>query len=197
VRKLWLLWLCVCPLAAQAAPAEGKSQYIADDVTVTMREAPRTDATIKAQLRSGMKIIVLQSLGSDSFAQVRLEDGREGWIPARMIQSEPAAKDRLAPVQAELRQARERIATLEKDLAQTKDALAKAGPALQLAEENEKLKTQMAEVQRQGEALKQQYDVDESNRKTLMVGGGLIGGGVIAGLILPMFFGGRRRRGDF
>ena len=63
MKKLWLLLFSVCSVAAQAAPAEGKTQYIADDVTVIMREQPRTDATIRAQLRSGMKITVLQSLG--------------------------------------------------------------------------------------------------------------------------------------
>jgi len=196
VKKFWLPLCLVFPLAAQAAPTEGKSQYIADDVTVTMREAPRTDATIKAQLRSGMKIIVLQSLGSDSFAQVRLEDGREGWIPARMIQSEPAAKDRLAPVQAELRQARERIATLEKDLAQTKDALAKAGPALQLAEENEKLKAQMAQKEQEGVELQQRFSEEQAKRSTLMTGAALVGVGVIVGLALPAL-GRRKRRGGF
>jgi SH3 domain protein len=196
VRKLSVLAFGLCSTLAQAAPVEGKTQYIADDVAVTMREAPRSDSTIRAQLRSGMKITVLQSLGPESFAQVRLDDGREGWIPARMIQSEPAAKDRLAPVQAELRQSRERVATLERELATAREAVAKAAPALQLAEDNEKLQALMAEKERAVEELKRQYSEEESRRKTLMVGAGLVGGGVVLGLVLP-WFGRSRRRGGF
>src|SRR5205085_822739 len=117
----------------------------------------RNDAPIRAMLKSGTRISVLQSLGPDSFAQVRLEDGREGWIPARLVSAEPAAKDRVAPLQAELKQARERVAALERDLAQTRENLQKAAPALQLADDNEKLKAQVAEAQRAGEELKNQF----------------------------------------
>jgi SH3 domain protein len=196
VKKLVLCSLLFWSVQALAAP-EGKVYYITDQVTATMREAPRMEAAAKRNLRSGTHIYVLESLGPDSFARVRTTDGVEGWIPSRYISSDPAASERLQPLQVELAQSKERVKALEKDLAQTRDALAKAAPALQMAEENEKLKQQLAQKDQEGAALQERYSEEEARRKTLMVGAALIGGGIVAGLILPALLRGSRRRGGF
>jgi SH3 domain protein len=196
VKKLVLCSLVFWSAQALSAP-EGKVYYITDQVTATMREAPRMEAAAKRNLRSGTNIYVLESLGPDSFARVRTTDGVEGWIPSRYISTEPAASERLQPLQVELAQTKERVKALEKDLAQTRDALAKAAPALQVAEENEQLKQQLAQKDQEGAALQERYSEEEARRKTLMVGAALIGGGIIAGLILPALLRGSRRRGGF
>ena len=194
MKGIWLIALL--GLSTSHSTAEGKSQYITDEITATLRDAPRNDATIKANLKSGTKITVLQTLGPDSFAQVKTADGREGWIPSRFISNEPAAKDRLDAVLAEVYQTKAHMRDLEAELAQAKEALSKAGPALQLAEENEKLKAQMAQKQQEGVELQQRFSEEQAKRSTLLTGAALVGGGVILGLLLPAL-GRRKRRGDF
>jgi len=195
VKKLLLLLLTLGSMTARAAPPpDSKLQYVTDEVTATMRDAPRMEAAAKANLKSGTHIYVLETLGADSFAHVRTEDGKDGWIPARYISSEPAAKEKVAPLQAELKQARDRIATLERDLAQARETVAKAAPALQLAEDNDKLKAQLAEKDQAGVDLQKRYSEEEAQRKTLITGAALVVGGVIVGLLLQWLGRSQKRR---
>ena len=186
-----LLWA----VAASAAPQEGRTQYITDEVVATLREQPKNDATIRGQLKSGTRITVLESLGPDSFTHVRTEDGKEGWIPSRFVSANPAAKDRLAPVQQDLAQARDHVKTLERDLATTRDSLAKAAPALELAKDNETLRAAVAEKEQAGIELQRRYGEEEARRKTLLMGAGLVAAGVVLGLLLPLLGRRQRRRG--
>jgi len=194
VKRIWILALLLASTAIAAA--EGKAQYITDEITATMREGPRNDATIKANLKSGTRITVIESLGPDSFAHVKTDDGKEGWIPARFIAGEPAAKDRLNALQAELTQTRTHVRDLEAELAQAKETVARAGPALQMAEENQKLKEQMAQKEREGAELQERFSEQQAWRRNIITGAALVGGGVIIGLLLPAL-GRRRRRGEF
>jgi SH3 domain protein len=194
VKRLCILAL-LCVSTATGA-AEGKTQYITDEITATLREAPRNDAQIKANLKSGTKVTVLESLGPDSFTRVRTEDGKEGWIPTRFVSNDPAAKDRLNALQGEINQTKAHVRELETELAQAKETLAKAGPALQLADENEKLKAQMAQKDREGAELQERFSEQQAWRRNILTGAALVGGGVILGLLLPAL-GRRRRRGDF
>jgi SH3 domain protein len=194
VKRIWLLALLLISTAIGAA--EGKTQYITDEITATVRESPRNDAQIKANLKSGAKITVIESLGPDSFAHVRTENGTDGWIPSRFIASDPAAKDRLNALQGEVNQAKAHMRELETELAQAKETVAKAGPALQLAEENDKLKADMAQKQQEGIELQQRFSEQQAWRRNIVTGAVLVGGGVIIGLVLPAL-GRRKRRGGF
>src|ERR1700746_3057110 len=84
-------------LAAPLAVAQGdlRPHYISDDVTVSLRDQPGTDAPTQGTVRSGDRVTVLQSQGAGSFARVRTADGREGWLPERYLADTPAARDRL------------------------------------------------------------------------------------------------------
>ena len=62
-----------------------------------------------------------------------------------------------------------------------------------MADENQRLREQMQELQQRSEELKQFYDEEKARRKTLMTGAALVGGGILAGLILPLLGRGRRR----
>ena len=194
MKRIFVLALLCAGTAVNAA--EGKQQYITDEITATMREAPRNDATIRANLKSGTRITVLESLGPDSFAHVKTEDGKEGWIPSRFIAGEPAAKDRLNTLQAEINQMRAHQRELDEELARAKETVAKAGPALQLADENQKLKEQMAQKEREGVELQAQFSEQQAWRRNIVTGAALVGGGVLVGLLLPAL-GRRRRRGEF
>lgn len=187
--------LLLVPVLASAQ----KQQYIDDEITVTVRDAPRNDATFLGTVRSGDRVTVLESLGPQSFAKIRTTDGREGWITARFLTDEPAARDAFDGVRRELSQAQTRIKSLERDLAQAQNDLQKARPALELAQENDRLRAQIVELERGAEQIEQRFNEQKARRRTMLTGAGLVGGGTLLGLILPWIGRNSRRRrwGDF
>jgi SH3 domain protein len=190
------LVLASAPALAQEG---GRNQYISDDISVTLRDAPRNDAASVGAVNSGDKVTVLQTLGAQSFAQVRTADGRTGWLTARYVSSEPAAKTRLKELQSQLAEAQSRIKGLDTELADAKALLEKAKPAFELSGENERLQQALAAAEQQSQAALSRYDTERAKRRTLVTGASLVGGGLLAGLILPLFLGNgkRRRRSDF
>jgi len=198
-RKFWAQALCVpaALLCAGAALAQARQQYISDEISVTIRQKPSNDAESVGTVKSGMKVTVLESLGNDSFAHIRTVDGREGWITARFISEQPAAKDQLVTLRQQLDQAHTQAQSLQHDLDSTQQQLAKAKPALEMAGENEKLRATIAQREQQVGALEQQYDAEKARRQTLLTGALLVGGGIFVGLVLPWMGGRKKRYSDF
>jgi SH3 domain protein len=146
MRKVLLALLLVLgPLSAFAA-----TMYISDELTVPLRRGPSNGhKIINAALPSGL---ALQVLGEDSaagFTQVRTPNGIEGWVPTQYLSNQPPAKDRLAA-------ANKRIETLEAQLKSTRENFQDVrgarseieGRANELAKENQKLQTELAEIRR-------------------------------------------------
>ena len=187
-------------LAMPVAQADsGKTQYITDDVSVTLRETPSNDGNLLGVLRSGQKVTLIESLGEQSFARVRTSDGREGWMTARYLSNTPAAKDRLQQLQSDLDTARNEIKSLQDELKSAQARLDKARPAFELSQENDRLKSELSANQAAADAARQQFDHERARRTTLLTGAGLLTGGVVLGLVLPSLMQSRRRRryGDF
>lgn len=194
-----LLLLSVLLIPALASAQSGRQQYISDDITVTLRQQPRNDAAPVGVLKSGARVSVLESLGSESFARIRSADGREGWVTARFLSAQPAAKERYQQAQQALDEAQKRLQSLERELAAAQQQLGLAKPAFELARENETLKASITELQQTNAGIQQRYDVERAKRKTLVTGATLVGGGVLLGLLLPWLGAGRKKRryGDF
>lgn len=185
--------------AVPLAYAEGTPQYITDDVSVTLREAPRNDAASIGVLHSGDKVSTLEVLGEQSFARVRTSAGVEGWMTARYLSAQPAAKDRLSQMKSDLDAARSQIKSLQDELKSAKAQIDSARPAFELSQENTRLKSELAVKQQAMDAAMQRFDGERARRATLIAGAGLLSGGVILGLVLPWLLQNRRRRryGDF
>lgn len=171
-----------------------RQQYISDNISVTVREAPRNDAPSLGAVTSGARVTVLQSLGPESFARIRTGDGRTGWITARYLSSEPAAKDRLESAEKQLAEARARIDSLQRELASAQERLVQAEPAFKMAGDNERLRASLAEQEQAARAMQERYDAEKARRRTLVTGAALVGGGVLIGLVLPWLGRGKRRR---
>ncbi|MDR3418289.1 MAG: TIGR04211 family SH3 domain-containing protein [Nevskia sp.] len=180
-----------------SAPASAGPGYISDEINVTVRQRPTNDAEPVATLRSGTAVAVLESLGPDSFARIRTADGREGWIATRYLSSQPAARDQLTQQRQQLDQAHAQAQSLQHDLQQAQQQLAQARPALEMASENDKLRSAIAERERQVSALEQKFDAERARRDTLVTGAALVAGGMLLGLVLPWMGGRKRRRSDF
>lgn len=198
-RTFIALGLALGPVLAGAQTAGTPSnRYISDDIKVTLRDAPRNDAASLGSVSSGDKVTLLESLGDDSFARIKTADGRSGWVTARMLSDSPAAREQLTELRRQLAEARAQTGSLNDQLGQSRKQLDAAKPALELAADNDRLQAQLTEGQAELAASRQRYDEAKAQRKTLLVGAGLIGIGVLLGLLLPMLARGKRRRyGDF
>lgn len=192
---LFLALSFIVPLAY----AEGSPQYITDDMSVTMRDKPSNDGGLLGVLHSGDKVSVLESLGEQSFARVRTASGQEGWITARYLSSQPAARDRAEQMKSALDAANDQIKSLGNELKSAKGQLDQARPAFELSQENTRLKSELAAKEQALDAAMARFDEERARRATLLAGAGLLIGGVILGLLLPWLMQGRRRRryGDF
>ncbi|NGY06478.1 TIGR04211 family SH3 domain-containing protein [Solimonas terrae] len=191
--------LLALALVVPLAHAEGTPQYITDDVSVTLREAPRNDAGSVGVLHSGDQVAVLETLGEQSFARVRSSSGVEGWMTARYLSPQPAARDRLSQMKSDLDSARAQIKSLQDELKSAKAQIDSARPAFELSQENTQLKSALAAKQQAMDAVTLHFDAERAKRATLIAGAGLLSGGVILGLLLPWLLQNRRRRryGDF
>jgi hypothetical protein len=65
-RKFWAGMACAHALLLPFSPsyAADQEQYIADDISVTIREKPSNDAESLGVIHSGARVSVLESLGA-------------------------------------------------------------------------------------------------------------------------------------
>lgn len=206
LRHLSLLLLLPASALAQ------KQQYINDQITVSLRDGPRNDATFLGLLKSGDAVTVLENLGEQSFAKVRTADGREGWVTSRFLTDEPAAASLLADARGSLDKAQARIGSLEQELADARaELLKKVQPVQQeqpaasapppppppsdveLTRQNAVLRAQLAEAQRRAHKAPPPAGSDEERRNLMLTGGLLLGAGVTLGMLLQWIAGRRRR----
>ena len=146
MRKVLLALLLVLgPLSAFAA-----TMYISDELTVPLRRGPSSGHKIvNAALPSGLALEVLGEDRAAGFTQVRTPNGTEGWVPTQYLVNQPVAKDRLAA-------ATTRIETLETQLKSIRDNYQDVrgarteieSRASELTKENQRLKTELAEIRR-------------------------------------------------
>jgi SH3 domain protein len=146
MRKVLLALLLVLgPLSAFAA-----TMYISDELTVPLRRGPSNGHKIvNAALPSGLALEVLGEDKAAGFTQVRTPNGTEGWVPTQYLVNQPVAKDRLAA-------ATKRIETLETQLKSIRDNYQDVrgarteieSRASELTKENQRLKTELAEIRR-------------------------------------------------
>lgn len=191
--------LILALVMAWPAAAQERQHYISDVITLSLRDGPRNDATYLGTVKSGDRVTLLESLGPESFARVRTTDGREGWITARYVTHEPAARTALDDLRRELNDARSRIRELENQLTGAQTELEKARPALELAGHNDQLREQIEVLQRSAQDAEQRFNEHKARRRTMLTGAALVAAGILFGLLLPWLLrsGRRRRWGDF
>jgi SH3 domain protein len=176
------------------AAAEGRPAYISDDVSVVIRDKADNNAGTIGSLKSGAHITVLETLGTDSFARIRTDDGREGWITARYISDQPAAREQLGSLRQQLDQAHAQAEALQSSLNTAQEQLARVKPALEHADEFDRKRADLDQREQHLGELERGYDQEAARRETLISGAVLVGAGILLGLLLPWLGGGRKRR---
>lgn len=166
------LWALGTP--AQAAPGV---RYISDETAITLREDKGMNAPVAALLKSGSKVDLLEEDSASGYSRVRVAPGREGWVLARYLSTEPAAREKLAGVQSQLAEQQARVRKLETDNARLRESAAAGARSMP------------------GTAVSAPVDepddhepaTDKPSEPVVMAtGAGLFIAGLLAGLLIPL-----------
>lgn len=193
-------------LVAGAAAAE--TQYITDQLSVTLRASPVGDAkAVGSPLVSGNPVDVLQHSPDGKWVRVRFQQV-EGWLPANQLQATQGARDRLQELQGrldatsrELRSTQEQLQAAKADVQATNTALVlarterdaalqqlgdlrigAAGPQ-QISAANQSLNARVTELKIDNEKLAAEASrlADDQRADFLLYGALIVFGGMLAG----------------
>jgi SH3 domain protein len=207
-KKLLALACLTCLLTGHAM---AETNYISDQLEVTLRSGKSTSHSIIRMLRSGTPVEVLDQDKDSGYTLVRAQ-GKEGWVLTRYLMNRPVARDQLAEAQkklAELELANRKMTTAMQALTQEKGSIEKdrssmeenyrktsqelaeikrtASSALAIDSENKDLKSRLVALERNMQTLQQENESlkDRTARDWFMVGAGVLLLGILAGLIIP------------
>ncbi len=191
--------------------ASAKTRYVTDVFQVTLRSGKSTQNEIVRMLPSGTALEVLEDDPKTGYTRVRTPSGKEGWILTRYLMDLPSARARLSRAETRLAKAEQtsgkagdelnivskqkreleterkklndQNVKLSRELARIKQISANA---IQMSSENQRLKKQMAENDREIQFLQQENASlqDRSNRDWFMVGALVVVASMIFGILL-------------
>ncbi len=211
MNKCLRLFALVASFVAMA-PALAETAYVTDKFEITMRNGMGSQHKILRMLPTGKAMEVLERNDEEGYSLVRLDDGTEGWVLNRYLQSQPVAKDRLAATETRMKNLRNSSGELKGDLSELRkqnQALEKENSGLSKAkaklekelatlrkvaadevtiyEENKSLKSHVLVLERDVDSLKQENSSlkDRSARDWFLVGAAVCLAGIILGLVLP------------
>ncbi len=195
--------------------------YVTDQGDFNLRSGESTRHKIVRILSSGTEVQVLSQNRETGYSRVRLNDGTIGFILTRYLQSEPAARDQLSAIQAqldELQQAPDQLTARLTTLQEEHKALLKAhqetvdhkdqieqelieirraaANVVNITQERAALQEDVARLTRKvGELEQNNLELSNLDKQKWVVTGALIAGaGVLIGLILPHLHFRRRRQ---
>ncbi|MFP5384195.1 MAG: TIGR04211 family SH3 domain-containing protein [Gammaproteobacteria bacterium] len=191
-----------------AGTAAAETQYITDQLSVTLRANPVGDAkAVGSPLVSGNPVDVLQRSPDGKWVRVRFQQV-EGWLPANQLQATQGARDRLQELQSrfdaasrEQGGAREQLQAAEADRQALRATLAQvqgerdaalqqlgdlkigaAGPQ-QISAANQALNQRITELKIDNEKLAAEAArlADDQRADFLLYGALIVFGGMLAG----------------
>jgi SH3 domain protein len=210
MRAIKLLTL-VCSTCLFAGIALAETNYVSDQLEVTLRSGKSTSHSIIRMLRSGTPVEVLEEDKDSGYTMVRAL-GKEGWVLSRYLMKGPVPRDQLADAEkklAELELENRKMMTAMQALKEEKTTIQQANSSMdadyrkvsqELAEikrtassalaidsENKDLKSRLVALERNLQTLQQENEnlKDRTARDWFMVGAGVVLIGILVGLIIP------------
>lgn len=108
VILILILGLYVLPTGLATAA----TQYVSDELIITMRRGEGDQFKILKMLKAGTPLEILQE-GTEGYLFVRTEDGTEGWVKKQFITSETPKPIVIARLEKERERLREQVNRLE------------------------------------------------------------------------------------
>lgn len=217
MKKIILLFT----LLGLTLPALALTNYVSDDLVITMRTGKGNSYQILRTLHSGERLEVLSVDGE--YTQVKTKDGIEGWVRSQYLSREPIARDKLAraekrleTLQTQNRQLQAKIdelgqsqGSLDSQLGSVnsenrklKEELEKlrklAARPMELAEQNDSMKKRLLDLEMESQLLSEKNASlkDRSQRDWFIAGAGVLIAGILLGLLLPKLRRQHSRWGD-
>lgn len=94
-----------------SAPASAQESWVSGEVKLNLRRGASTEYKIIGTVSSRTPVTVLGS--ENGWTHIRLQDGRDGWIPGGYLSSDPPAAVRLGQLETEARTLRDRLEKTE------------------------------------------------------------------------------------
>lgn len=200
-----------------SAAAAGATRYVSDELSINLRRGPGTGYRISELLNAGERLTTLSE--ANGWTQVRTSDGNTGYVLTRFLSKEPAARTRIAAMEAqtekfkkeneELKQQLAEVRSGSEELSETKAALEQqnqeleqrlqqlretSADAVRISNENEKFREELMSMRSENERLRHENAALQSRRDGMKIGALILIGGIVVGLVLPMFR--RKRKGS-
>ena len=191
--------------------AYAETRYVTDIFQVTLRSGKSTKNGIVRMLPSGTALKVLENDRASGYTRVTTPSGKEGWILTRYLMDLPPARARLSRSETKLasneqnmgqmKQELQSLTEKTRELEEERKALSEqnlklskeltsikqvSSNAIRLSNDNQRLKKQMAENERESQFLHQENASlqDRSNRDWFMVGALVVVASMIFGILL-------------
>lgn len=209
------LFLPFSTILFSGTPVLAKTSYVKPSSEVVVRRGQGIDYKIVAMVKDGVTVEFLEE--SDSYAKVRLANGKEGWMLKRFLSGEPPLKDVVASLRIEREEMKQREIEVVEELAGVSSTLARTETELDsiLAERDQirtdyqtleqdtadvvQIKKDLLKTAKKNELLVQKLaSVEQENhslKKDNAIQWFLAGGGVLlVGMLIGMTFSRSRRR---
>lgn len=217
VRSLWIALFV-------SAGASAQTEFVSDELEVTLRTGPSTQNAIVRILKSGTPLNVLEKDSDSGYARVTTNAGTEGWVLMRFMSSQPVARDRIVVVERRLQEARQAADNARQELAELKDELtgsqqrlgdsesansdlakelndirSASANAVSLRDQNKTLRQRVVDFERQTDELQMENRELRSRdtREGMVIGAAVFLLGMLVSVILPRLKPKRRSGWDF
>lgn len=168
-------FMIVVSAVALVPPAQAKTMFVIDTFKIMVRSQPGEEYKIIDQLASDDKVEVLER--QEYWVRIGFKEGKEGWVPERLLTAEKPKAQRIADLEKQLQVQGSRIALLDQETLSLKQAKVACDDTLNtLSAENQRLKQEPYQIM------------------LLLSGAGIFLIGCITALILQSI--GRRKRGS-
>jgi len=176
-----------------ALPVSAEPGHIADDVYTYYHSGPSNEYRISGRVRSGESVEILKRNPNTDYVQIRMEDGKTGWVPGENVAEGLSTLSRLPELEAALS---ENQSTASAQVTEIETLRAELS---QLKSENQSYTGELQTLNSQIDSLNRQIEnMDESTLMRWFTHGGLVAlGGVLLGLLIPYFPKKRKRRDDW
>jgi len=210
IRQLFVFVLLLLSIAV-SLPVQAKTSYVSDELKVAMRSGATNGHRIIKFLKSGTALTVLGASDDNKFIEVKIADGKSGWIATENVMDVRSGRDRLVSVNKNLSKSRAQIKELKGTVAKLKSevrALKKekgglanertnlsnsledlkitASNPLALSRKNKQLKKDLNKAEASAAMLEKDNQRLRSNvmQEWFMIGGAVAIGSLILGIIL-------------
>ena len=141
--------LCLLLLFCLAGPIQAETRYVTDQLKITLRSGESNRHRILKMLPSGTPVEILADNPKTGYSKVRLANGTTGYVLTRQLLREPVARDRLTALQKRIQELEASPNELRSRLAQVTreyEALKQAHQSLQ--SEKDRIERELAELKR-------------------------------------------------